>query len=92
MPHACILHAVRHPADVALSSYEQSFVPTSIPWSFNITSEPTRGRDRDVQCMPVPPTLRVRPALPARPPPFFLCAARPCRAPPLCLPAATRRN
>ncbi|KAL4419928.1 hypothetical protein ABPG75_007026 [Micractinium tetrahymenae] len=37
MPRACILHAVRHPADTSLSSFQQSFHPQSIPWSFNLT-------------------------------------------------------
>ncbi|PSC67312.1 TPR domain [Micractinium conductrix] len=37
MPEACILHAVRHPADTSLSSFQQSFRPSSIPWSFNLT-------------------------------------------------------
>jgi len=36
-PDACVLHAVRHPADVALSCYEQNFSPALLPWAFNLT-------------------------------------------------------
>lgn len=36
-PDACILHAVRHPADCALSCFEQNFSPRSIPYAFNLT-------------------------------------------------------
>ena len=39
MPDACIIHAVRHPADSSLSSFQQAFRPSSIPWSFSLTSE-----------------------------------------------------
>lgn len=44
MPRACVLHAVRHPADTSLSSFQQSFRPQSIPWSFNLTRERRRRR------------------------------------------------
>jgi hypothetical protein len=39
IPDACVVHAVRHPADTSLSSFQQSFNPASIPWSFNLTRE-----------------------------------------------------
>lgn len=30
MPRACVVHAVRHPADTALSSFQQSFFPDKV--------------------------------------------------------------
>ncbi|KAL4458332.1 hypothetical protein ABPG75_013197 [Micractinium tetrahymenae] len=35
---ACIVHAVRHPADAALSAFQQSFYPHKVPWSFNLST------------------------------------------------------
>jgi hypothetical protein len=39
IPDACVVHAVRHPADTSLSSFQQSFGPSAIPWSFNLARE-----------------------------------------------------
>lgn len=36
---ACLVHAVRHPADASLSAFQQSFFPEKVSWSFNLTSE-----------------------------------------------------
>lgn len=39
LPGACILHAARHPADMALSAFQQASRPSEAPWSFNVTRE-----------------------------------------------------
>lgn len=36
---ACVVHAARHPADAALSSWQQSFFPDKVPWSFALPRE-----------------------------------------------------
>ena len=33
VPEACLLHASRHPADSALSAFQQSFYPDKVNWS-----------------------------------------------------------
>ncbi|EFN54239.1 hypothetical protein CHLNCDRAFT_135761 [Chlorella variabilis] len=38
MPQACLVHAVRHPADASLSAFQQSFFPEKVSWSFNLTN------------------------------------------------------
>ncbi|KAL4418872.1 hypothetical protein ABPG77_002628 [Micractinium sp. CCAP 211/92] len=38
LPDACLVHAVRHPADAALSAFQQSFFPHKVPWSFNLST------------------------------------------------------
>ena len=46
MPRACVVHAVRHPADAALSAFQQSFYPDKVPWSFALPSAPSGGWGR----------------------------------------------
>lgn len=40
---ACIIHSARHPADAALSAFQQSFFPNKVPWSFDLKSESPAG-------------------------------------------------
>ena len=37
LPRACVIHAVRHPLDVALSCFAQPFEGRGLPWASNLT-------------------------------------------------------
>lgn len=39
LPDACIVHAVRHPADAGLSCYAQPFEGRGTPWASNLSRE-----------------------------------------------------
>jgi hypothetical protein len=45
LPNACIIHAARHPLDVAMSCYAQPFSYSSMPWAWDLDdiAEQVRG-------------------------------------------------
>lgn len=43
LPRACVIHAVRHPLDVALSCFAQPFEGRGLPWASNLTGRSLCG-------------------------------------------------
>ena len=86
LPDACIIHAVRHPADTGLSCFAQPFEGRGTPWASNLTGEACVGSLR-AAALPTDPWV---PWLgpPTSPVSFAgqLCPVVPCRAwpEPLC--------
>ena len=36
LPRACVIHAARHPLDVAMSCYAQPFSYSAMPWAWDL--------------------------------------------------------